>query len=82
MTILMVDYHRNPLLQPGWGQEEFTAMSNPITWPKRTRVEIVMDMPLNCCKPRFELHVTGITTAGTTQTNGGEALQEAVQVQQ
>lgn len=36
----------------------------------------------NCCNPLFELHVTGITIAGTTQIDGEEALQETVQVQQ
>lgn len=42
-----------------------------------------MDIPVNCCcKPLFELHVIGITMTVTTETNGGEALQESVPVQQ
>ena len=33
-----------------------------------------MEIPSNCCNPGFELHVIGITTAGTTRTNGGQAI--------
>lgn len=57
-------------------------MLNIIKWFKGTRVEIVMEIPLNCSNPLFELHVTGITLAGTTWIDGGGALQEAEQVQQ
>lgn len=43
---------------------------------KRPMVEIVMDVPLNCCKSWFELHVTGISTTKPTHINAEEGLQE------
>lgn len=39
-------------------------MLNTIKWSKGTRVEIAMEIPLNCCNPLFELHIRGITIAG------------------
>lgn len=56
-------------------------MLSPVAWPKGTGVETVTDITLNCCNP-FQFHVVGITISGTTQTCEGQALQEAVQVQQ
>ena len=53
--------------KPEQGQgEEFIAMLNPVVWSKGTGVEIVKEIPLNCCNLGLELHVVGITTAGTT----------------
>ena len=53
--------------KPEQGQgQEFVAMLNPITWPKGTRVETVMEISVNCCNLEFELCVTGISMAGTT----------------
>jgi len=41
-----------------------------------------METPSNSCNPGSEFHVMGITIAEITRTSGGQALQEAVQVQQ
>lgn len=45
-------------------QEEFSAMLHLMVLSKGTRVEFVMEIPLNC-KLEFELHVMGITVAET-----------------
>lgn len=80
-TMLMVEYSRNPLFKPGWGQgEEFTAMLNPVTWPKRTwggdcnGYTFVVSPDLSCML--WELLLTG-----SIQINGGKASQEAAAVQ-
>jgi len=62
--------------------EEFIAMLNSTTWPKGTRGRDCNANTVNCCDPWFELPVTGVTIVGTTWTNGGQALQEAVQMPQ
>lgn len=41
-----------------------------------------MEMPLNFCNIGFKVLVIEITVAGTTQTSGGQVLQEAVALQQ
>lgn len=41
------DHSRKPLLQPCWEQrEDFSAMSNPITQPQGTGVDILLSFPL------------------------------------
>ena len=52
-------------LEQGQG-EDFIAMLNPTGWSKGNGVDIVMDIPFNCCKPWFELHVLEIAIAGTS----------------
>lgn len=46
------------------GQQEFSAMLHLMVLSKGTRVEFVMEIPLNC-KLGFELLVMGITVAET-----------------
>lgn len=66
--------------KPGQGQgEEFTAMLNPTAQSKAMSSGDCNGN--NCCNLGSELHVMVISIAGITRINGGQVLQEAVQVQ-
>lgn len=67
-----------PKLEQGQGKG-LTAMLNPMAWSKGTRLEVVVEIPVSC-NLGFEMHVVGSTPAGTIGANGGQALQEALQV--
>ena len=68
--------------QAGGKRRNSLQWKNSWPSPKGPGVENVMDIPFNSCKPWFELHVVGSTTAETTWTNEGRTSQEAMQVQQ
>lgn len=56
-------------------------MLNSGTWPQRTGGGDCNGCTFKCCKPLFELNVTGIVVPAATGTRGGKALKEAVQEQ-
>lgn len=72
----------------GLQQESLVAASlgrkerGSLQCPKGPGVEIAIDVSLNFHKSQFEWYVTRITIAGTRGANGGEALQEAFEMQQ